>query len=298
MKIKGIDDKKCTVCMECVKECPPGLFSEERKQSKGKRIVFSDTYGNCIGCGHCISICPHNAICFEPAGESLTFPHIEDISRIIPYQNMLSFLQGKRSIRRFKPTPLPVEEIQAVLAAMQYAPSATNARRWEYVVVTNPETRKFLESEIITIIKKVKVLINLKWLIAWMLPETFRKSLTNPGMKLRLQEVIADHEQGIDNILFHAPCIIILHSPRYAHMSGNDAGIALTYGMLAAQSRGIGTCWDGYAQEAFYLKKKLKKRLGIPAKHSVFGVIIMGYPDVTYHRVPVREQLKVQFIDT
>lgn len=297
MKITGIDYEKCTVCWECVKDCPPRLYSEEKQQGKSRRIIFSDKYDNCMGCGHCVAVCPHNAICFEPATGLLSSPHFQNLSGFISFKDMLSFLQGKRSIRRFTSTPLPGEEIKAVLSAMQYAPSASNARHWEYIVITNPETREFLGAEIINLLKKAGILIKLKWLIAWLLPGNLRRSLTNPGLKIKLQKLLSDYEQGIDRIFFHAPCIIILHSPRYAHMSGNDAGIAFTYGMLAAQSRGIGTCWIGFAQEAFYLKKSLKKRLGIPGQHHVYGVMVMGYPDVTYHRVPVREQLKVQYID-
>ena len=80
-------------------------------------------------------------------------------------------------------------------------------------------------------------------------------------------------------------------------MAGNNAGIAFTYGMLAAQSRGLGTCWIGFAQEAFYQKKALKKRMKIPSQHHVYGVMTMGYPDVTYYRAPVRDGQKVRVID-
>ncbi|MBN2442491.1 MAG: nitroreductase family protein [Spirochaetales bacterium] len=297
MHINGINNERCTGCMECVKECPQKLFSMKAEIHKKKEIIFNDPYSLCIGCGHCVSVCSYNAILFESEAKTLLFDGVQDLSQIISFNDMVSFLQGKRSVRRFRKMPLPKEEIDAVLSVMQYAPSASNARRWEYVVITNSQKRKQLTDAIVEIIKKMKLLFRLKWLVYPFLPKDFRTLIKNPGTEVYMSDFYADYKKGKDRLFFHAPCIIILHSPSYSHMAGNDAGIALTYGMLAAGARGLGTCWIGFAQEAFYLQKSLKKQLGIPDNHQVYGVMVMGYPDVTYYKVPPRDLLKMQKID-
>jgi nitroreductase len=46
-------------------------------------------------------------------------------------------IYGRRSIRRYKPDPVPDEAIQKILAAGFAAPSACNTRPWHFIVVTD-----------------------------------------------------------------------------------------------------------------------------------------------------------------
>jgi len=46
-------------------------------------------------------------------------------------------IRGRRSIRRFKPDPVPRKDIEAILEAAMMAPSARNARPWRFTVVTD-----------------------------------------------------------------------------------------------------------------------------------------------------------------
>ena len=78
-------------------------------------------------------------------------------------------------------------------------------------------------------------------------------------------------------------------------MSANDAGIAFTYGMLAAQSLGLGTCWIGFAQEALHRKKRLRNHFGIPKGFKPWGVLALGEPAISYQRAPPRKPLRIQW---
>jgi nitroreductase len=42
-------------------------------------------------------------------------------------------------------------------------------------------------------------------------------------------------------------------------MAGADIGIVLAHLMLAATTKGLGTCWIGFAQEALNSSKKNKQ---------------------------------------
>ncbi|MCL2017226.1 MAG: 4Fe-4S binding protein [Alphaproteobacteria bacterium] len=54
-----IDEDKCLSCMQCIKKCPVGCISIERKNIDNER---------CVRCMGCISICPRNAIGFKITG--------------------------------------------------------------------------------------------------------------------------------------------------------------------------------------------------------------------------------------
>lgn len=53
-----------------------------------------------------------------------------------------SVIQGRRSIRKFKPDPVENEKIQAVLEAGRLAPSWKNMQCWKFIVVKTPESRQ------------------------------------------------------------------------------------------------------------------------------------------------------------
>ena len=48
-------------------------------------------------------------------------------------------LEARRSIRKFKPDPVPLELIEKILAAGVQAPNARNRQSWRFVVLSTPE---------------------------------------------------------------------------------------------------------------------------------------------------------------
>ena len=106
-------------------------------------------------------------------------------------------------------------------------------------------------------------------------------------------DLIKYYYDGNDPVFHSAPCAIILYSPSYGHMGGNDAGIAFTYGMLAAEARGLGTCWIGYVEELLFRNKKMRKSLGIAKGEKPWGVMVVGYPKIKYKNLPPRDSLRI-----
>ncbi|MEM2964238.1 MAG: nitroreductase family protein [Candidatus Bathyarchaeia archaeon] len=54
----------------------------------------------------------------------------------------LEAIRRRRSVRRFKPDPIPKETIEKLVDAGRWAPSGMNVQPWEFIAVTNPETRR------------------------------------------------------------------------------------------------------------------------------------------------------------
>ena len=72
----------------------------------------------------------------------------------------------------------------------------------------------------------------------------------------------------------------------------NNIGIIITYGRLAAQSLGLGTCWNGLTQIASLVNKKVMTLASIRGKHM--GAFTIGYPDIFYKQCPPRSRKPVK----
>jgi nitroreductase len=53
-------------------------------------------------------------------------------------------LKTRRSIRKYKSTPVEPEKLEQCLEAARWAPSASNKQPWEFLIVTDAEKRKKL----------------------------------------------------------------------------------------------------------------------------------------------------------
>ena len=49
---------------------------------------------------------------------------------------LIEAIKGRRSIRKFKPDPVPREIIEDILEAGNWAPSAKNGHQWRFTVLT------------------------------------------------------------------------------------------------------------------------------------------------------------------
>ncbi|NVM55179.1 MAG: nitroreductase family protein [Candidatus Helarchaeota archaeon] len=54
--------------------------------------------------------------------------------------SILHIIKTRRSTRRFKPDPVPEEDLNAVLEAARWAPSGENFQPWKFIVIKNKQT--------------------------------------------------------------------------------------------------------------------------------------------------------------
>lgn len=172
----------------------------------------------------------------------------------------LEAIKTRRSIRKFSDQPIEPEKLQAVLEAVQQAPSWSNKQCWSLVVVQDQEVRtkiselSFVESFFATYGYK-----------------------TNPAQKGLAQAPIvlvacADPQQSGD-----------LRGEQY-YMA--DLGIATQNLMLAAHDLGLGSVFVGVFDE-----EQLKELLGIPAQIRIVGLFPLGYPAGEAKGGPTRKPL-------
>ena len=57
-------------------------------------------------------------------------------------ENLLEFIKNRRSIRSFQDKQIPDNEIQMILEAGRWAPSASNKQPWEFYIIKDKEMLK------------------------------------------------------------------------------------------------------------------------------------------------------------
>lgn len=54
-------------------------------------------------------------------------------------ENLLKFLKSRRSVRAFQDKDIPKEQLQEIVDAARFAPTARNVQPWEFVAVTDKD---------------------------------------------------------------------------------------------------------------------------------------------------------------
>ncbi|MFX1326240.1 MAG: nitroreductase family protein [Promethearchaeota archaeon] len=266
MPIIGIDKETCTNCKSCIPECVTLRFGWN---DKTKEVLFHKNFG-CILCGHYVAVCPVNAVLSEDMpGEPLEFEEIKNIGSILPYENLFKLIRSKRSIRQYKKEKVPKLLLNKVIEAMRYAPTGVNIRSLKLTVLSGDKVQLLAEAIL-------KVLL--------------KSPFVDDGNKLGFRAKINLRK---DPIFHKAPHVIIMYSPGLEMV---NATIAITHGMLAAETLGLGTCWIGWAQEPLNGLKEIREtHLG--TSDFVSGVFTIGFPDVKYKRSPTRPVIETNWID-
>ena len=193
--------------------------------------------------------------------------------------DLLKVIKERKSIRAFKPDPIPKERIEEILKLTIHAPSAINLQPWEFVVVTGEEKER-LGRRLIKAYREKQISCspgNVK-----PLPKTYGKrgAKTLELMKPFFEEMGVNIDQYINegscNFYGSPVAILICLDDSFPNARMVDVGIALGYLVLAAHEFGLWTCPIGLI---IAYEDEIKDLLNIPEnKHVVIGVAL-GYPD-------------------
>jgi nitroreductase len=147
-----------------------------------------------------------------------------------------SLIQSRRSVRIFKDTLIETEKLQKILEACNLAPSAGNLQGYEIYVATGLEQRQAL----------VIAALGQEFLVQAPVDLVF---CANPQ-----RSAVKYGKRGRE-----------LYSVQ-------DASIACTYAMLAAQELGLSTVWVGAFQE-----EPVRQAVGIPPDLIPVAILPIGY---------------------
>jgi len=184
---------------------------------------------------------------------------------------VLEAIMSRRSIRRFKDTPVDNKTIEQVLEAARWAPSWANTQCWRFVVVRDDNIKAEL----------VKALIKV---------ESGDTLIDNPSIRAIGSApvvIVACAKLGKSGCEFGKPAT---DKGDYWYMY--DVALAMQNLALAAHSLGLGTVTIG-AMDA----KKVAGILGVPEGFGVVSMTPLGYPDREPRPVPRKELSKIAFYD-
>jgi nitroreductase len=202
--------------------------------------------------------------------EPLSFEGVDPAS-LISYDTFLKFIRGKRSIRQYKKKKIPKEIIDKIMYTMRYAPTGGNIRGLKCNIISDDEQIKALSEAVLdTLIGSPAI------------PENYTAML-----KIK-------RKRGLDPIFYGASHVMIFHSPSPLDMV--NSVIAITHGMLSAQTLGIGSCWLYLAQRALIANEDLRKNVA-KINGRVHGVFVLGYPAVKYARGPPRPKIRTKILN-
>ena len=193
--------------------------------------------------------------------------------------DLLKAIKERRSIRAFKPDPVPKQTIEEILKLAILAPSAINLQPWELIVVTGEE-RERLSRRLIKAYREKQISCgpgNVK-----PLPKSYGKrgaqtlELMNPFFK----EMGVDSNHFINEGSCHfygAPAaILICQDDSFSKDRLVDIGLILGNFILVAHAYGLSTCPIGLITA---YNDEIKDLLNIPENKNVVIGVALGYPD-------------------
>lgn len=280
-----VNAEKCTLCGWCIPTCPSEMI-----RSKGDFIKIGRVA--CIECGHCIAICPTGAIEDLEGAEPDCAP-----SESLEPEALGALLMSRRTVRRYAQEPVSREDLQAILDAAAFVPTAANCQPQEYVALVSPDAigqlrerieahyRVFAEA----LADKENRLARLEELGAD--PEM----ATHPHMLAAVPAFVKAVEAGRDRLFFQAPAVLVIHAAKDQVMPESACHYATLAVVLAAWARGIGSCITGYASDALRMRADLREELGIAPENQVHAVIALGWPEEQFARIPARKAPRVDW---
>ena len=289
IKPPQVNIDKCIGCGQCIKVCSASVF--ELREDKSEVI-----YGQaCFACGHCWAVCPEEAVTQQ---EVVTTTSIEIGPQPAVAANDLQLLiRERRSTRLFKDKPVSKEQLLTITEAGRYAPTASNRQNVNYVILSSQQKVSELRSFVENFMEKTFKLIQNKAIALF-----YKMKFGQPEVDL-LHHYAMGYQFLKTNMkekkayfpLPYGSAVIITHAQSFDSMAPFNCSVALYNCSLMAHSMGLGSCFMGFVQIGANMDKNIKHWLDIPADHQAYGAMVVGHPDVKYHRLVERKKPDIKW---
>ena len=152
------------------------------------------------------------------------------------------------------------------------APTAMNLQPWRFTVVTNRQVLDAVNTRIKQILHEQNIAEKMK-------VEGLKAALTAPDF----------------SIFYHAPALIAITAPKDDPMAMLDCQLAAENLFLAAQAKGLGTCYMGFL---FFgcEDPQVRQALRLPEGHDIKAACCVGHPKMVPQGPPKRDAPKVEWV--
>lgn len=265
-----INAEKCVGCSLCVKDC----FVRDISLVDGKAVASNKT---CFKCGHCIAICPQNAVATTEYNMDEVKEYEAESFSIHPDQ-LLNFIKFRRTVRHFKKQDVEEEKLLKIIEAGRFTQTGSNAQNVSYIVVKdNLEALKAMTFDT----------------LAAMGQHLIADENTSPLIK-RYANMWINMAQSYkqdpinDSLFFNAPAIILTVSS-----SPINASLASSNMELMTNALGLGTFFSGFFTRAAETNKEIARLLGVSETDEIVTCMVVGYPKVKYVRTVPRKSATI-----
>jgi len=192
-------------------------------------------------------------------------------------------VKERRSIRKFKPDPVPQELISEIIEKACWSPSWGNTQPWELYVVSGEPLEKFKKANRERCLADESPTPEIAMPEIW--PDILKKRYVDVGKSVLYSLSIDREDVGSRNQyyadmfnLFGAPCMVLvcLGKSLKVEYAMLDVGLIMQTICLLAHDKGLGTCM--LAASVRY-PGLLREILPIPEDRVIVIGTAMGYPD-------------------
>jgi nitroreductase len=190
-------------------------------------------------------------------------------------KDIIEVIKTRRCVREYKEDQIPDEDIEFLIDCARYAPSGFNMQPWSFLVIKNKDVMRKISEH------------GKKSMIPMLEP---MKEISPKARDF----LVFLKTKGTD-MLYNAPVLVIILGNKNAPTVDYDCAMAAQNMMLAAQSKGIGSCWIGGVQPAL-MDESFLEELGAPEGYKAIAPLIFGYPKVKTE-APERAEPEVKWVE-
>lgn len=188
------------------------------------------------------------------------------------YEALMELIKNTRSIRRFRPEPIPDDYVDKIIEAGRWAPSAGNSQPWEFIVVKKQE----LKDSIVEIIMEQNV-VSAKMELTREPEQRFHGQAGPPERLYYRDAPVFIIVCGDPRTKDAYPLNIVLQRGETMFLS--SLASAFLYMHMAATALGLGSQWVSSTGNPF-AQSLIKELLGIPRELVLYDMLAVGYPAV------------------
>jgi nitroreductase len=192
------------------------------------------------------------------AGLVLGAPALADDEAPLTEMTLFDAVKRRRSVRRFRPDPVPEADLRRILEAACLAPTSGNQQPWRFLVVDEPARIRALEDAC----------------VARGLARARTQGTTDPGQLAAIEQRL----RARFSAYLSAPVYVVVltdDGSLYPDYNEKDGTLAAGYLMLAARALGYGTvfCTDTIPEEV------TREVLAIPDDLTRICITPIGVPE-------------------
>jgi nitroreductase len=178
-------------------------------------------------------------------------------------------IEQRRSIRKFKPDPVPDDYIAALLDAARLAPSGSNAQPWRFKIVKDSRTKE----------KLVQAAYGQAFIAEAPVVFVCCADLGGyvGGVVSGLQDlgkIGAVEDRIVEIVLDRTDRMMKMGLEQFGQRIAFNVAIAIEHIVLRAMDFGLGTCWVRLIDE-----QAIRAIFGWDDTISVVALLPIGYPD-------------------